>query len=130
MLTICTNDQEAEIRGTADDLYKVRMAIISLLSTNETSASVIATPCDPTPYLRTLSEFIIQRASGPTLISVAQTAILVTGCDDSLDRFSSWFNIPPDARIGYHSHFEPLPEDAFHSSESIPLIIALNDTGT
>jgi hypothetical protein len=129
MLAICTDDQEAEISGTAHDLRKIRIAIVGLLSSADTSVSFAAAPRDPSPYSRALSELIIQHTSGPTLVTVTQTAVVVAGSDDSLARFSSWFNFPPEALASHHSHFEPMPGDAYHSAESIPLVVAISYVG-
>jgi len=126
MLAIRTDDKEAEISGTADDLRKIRVGVVSLLSSTENSASFKTAPSDPAPYPRALSELIVQRALGLTLVTVTQTALVVVGSDDSLARFSSWFNLPAEAQAGNHMHFEPMPDDAYHSSESVPLVIAID----
>lgn len=129
MLAICTDDHEAEISGSASDLRSVRTAIIGLLSSSEASASLPAAACDPTPYTRSLSELVIRRTDGPTLVTTTEAGLVVTGSDDSLARFSSWFNLPPAPRPGHHAHFEPLPGDPYHSSESIPLLVAVSHAG-
>lgn len=129
MLAICTDDNEAEVSGTANDLRGVRVAIISLLSSSELSASLPAVARDPGPYARSLAELIIRRSEGPTLVTATQTALVVAGSDDSLARFSSWFNLPSDVQQGYHSHFEPLAGDPYHSPESIPLVVAIGHAG-
>ena len=129
MLAICTDGQEAEISGTADELRGVRVAIVKFLSTNKSSATLPAALTDPSPYTTTLSEFLIQRSSGLTLVKATQTCLVITGSDDSLARFSTWFNMPQDAPPGHHSHFEPLPGDPYHSSESIALVVAISNAG-
>jgi hypothetical protein len=129
MLAICTDEQEAEIRGTADDLRSVRLAIIALLSSAEPSVSLPAVARDPSPYTRSLSELIIRRSEGPTLVTATQAGLVVAGSDDSLARFSSWFNLPTQAQTGYHTHFEPLAGDPYHSPESIPLVVAISHAG-
>ena len=129
MLAICTDGQEAEISGNASDLRSVRITIIDLLSSAEASASIPAVAIDPSPYTRSLSELIVRRSDGPTLVTATETGLLVTGADDSLARFSSWFNLAPDAQPGDHSHFDPLPDDPYHSSDSIPLAVAISHAG-
>ena len=129
MLAICTDEQEAEISGTANDLRSVRVAIIGLLSSAELFASLPVMARDPSPYTRSLSELIIQRSEGPTLVTATQVGLVVAGSDDSLARFSSWFNLPPEAQVGFHSHFEPLAGDPYHSADSLPLVVAISHAG-
>ena|SRR5688572_4699436 len=129
MLAVCTDDQEAEISGTADELRNIRVAIVGLLSSSELSASIPAAPRDPTPYSRALYELTIQRASGPTLVTTTQASLIVSGSDDSLARFSTWFNFPADAQPGHHAHFEPMSGDPYHSPESIPLAVTIRHAG-
>ncbi len=129
MLAICTDDQEVEISGSADELRNVRVAIVGLLSSPDFSASLPAAHLDPSPYSRALPELTIQRASGPTLVTTTQSSLVVSSSDDSLARFSTWFNFPADARPGHHAHFEPMPGDPYHSPESIPLAITIRHAG-
>jgi len=127
MLAICTDDQEAEISGNADDLRKIRITIITLLSSAEHAVSCPVALCDPAPYLRSLPELLIRRGEGPTLITATRTGLEIVGSDDSLARFASWFNLSADAQPGHHSHFEPLPGDPYHSPDSIPLVVAISE---
>lgn len=129
MLTICTDDLEAEICGTASDLRGIRIAILRLISSAGSSASLPAAAIDPSPYTRVLPELIIQRSDGPTRVTTTETGLLIAGSDDSLARFSAWFDLPPETQPGDHSHFEPLPGDLYHSSESIPLVVAVSHAG-
>jgi hypothetical protein len=129
MLAVCTDDQEVEISGTANDLRAVHLAIIRLLSSDEISMSIPVAAVDPSPYTRSLPGLLFQRAVGPTLASVKDSGLVVAGSDDSLARFATWFNLPSDAQPGYHSHFEPLTGDQYHSSDSIPLVVALSQAG-
>jgi len=129
MLAICTDGDEIEISGTADDLRSVRVAIVGLLSSTDSSVSFAAALLDPTPYATALPKLTIQRTSGLTLVTITELGVVVAGSDDSLARFSSWFNLPSDAQPGHHSHFEPLPDDSYHSSESVPLVVAISNVG-
>ena len=125
MLAICTDEREIEISGTADELRDVRLAIVSLLSSSELSLALPAASLDPSPFSRALVELIFQRTSGQTLVTTAQSSVVVSGSDDSLARFSTWFNILPDAQPGDHAHFEPMPGDPYHSPDCIPLIVSI-----
>jgi len=89
MLAICGDDQEIEISGTHDDFRKVRIAILGLLSSSELSATFPSATLDPFPYPRVLSDLIIRRTVGPTLVAATASSLLVSGADDSLALFST-----------------------------------------
>jgi hypothetical protein len=129
MIAICTDGAEVEISGTVNEFRAIRTALISLLSSSGLSVSFPAAPLDASPYPLALSELIINRRSGPTLAAITKSSIVVGGSDDSLARFSSWFNFSNGAQPGHHEHFEPVPGDPYHSSESVPIIITISQAG-
>lgn len=118
-LTIFTDGKEVEITGSPAALRSVRLAILKLLSSPIASIRLPVAVRDPGPYTCSLAELVVERAEGPSLVSVTQGALSITGCDASLARLATWFDIS----TCHHSHFEPLPDDPHHSAESIPLII-------
>lgn len=125
-LTISTDGNEVEIRGSSGALRSVRLAILKLLSSSVPSIRLPVTVRDPSPYTCSLTELVVERAEGPSLVSVTHGALSIVGCDDSLARLATWFDIS----TGHHSHFEPLPDDPHHSAESIPLIIEASADGS
>jgi hypothetical protein len=125
MIAICQSGDEVELSGSTGDLQRIRAEIITLLSSENQDTSIRAAASDPAPYERCLSELTVRRADGKTLALVVGDALVVQGQDDSLARFSTWFNAPSTASPKWHSHFEPLPEDPWHSSDSVALVIAV-----
>jgi hypothetical protein len=125
MIAIIADEASVGINGSVADLESVRLKIAELVQSGDSSVMMDAAMIDPNPYPRTLRALEIRRGEGRTTITIAGDRVTVTGSDESLDRFSSWFHFPADAQQGRHAHFEPAPGDPFHSSESIPLIISL-----
>jgi hypothetical protein len=125
MIAICADDTGVEISGTVDDLNDVHLAIMDLLHTGSSSVQILAASSDPSPYPRALSRLEVRRTEGRTVLSVVDGDLIASGSDDSLGRFASWFQFRQGACPGQHSHFEPAPDDLFHASESVPLVVSV-----
>ena len=130
MLEIRANHYEAEISGTADELRAVEAAIRRFVSGNARSMTMPAASLDPSPYTRSLSAFVLERNANPTLVFVRGDSVVVAGSEQSLGKFASWFSLEPEPRAGQHAHFEPQPGDAFHSSDSMAVVVMVRDPGT
>ena len=55
MIAICADETSAEVNGTVDDLDAIHHAIVSLISTANSSVRIAAASLDPSPYPRALS---------------------------------------------------------------------------
>ena len=129
MIAISADDDEILITGSIDSLLEICLAIRAQIASSESSIQFSATAHDPAPYARALSEFFIERTSGPALVTATHSRITVSGSDRSLTYFSSWFEFPESAGTGYHQHFDPLPGDLDQSADSIPLIVSVKQAG-
>ena len=129
MIVIRADDLEAEIAGTVEELREVSFTISALVGSSDRSAILLAAAGDSDPYPRALTEMAIERSTGPTLVSTTDSRLTVSGSDSSLSKFASWFEFPPGVPAGYHSHFEPLPGDPDHSSDSVPVIVSVRHAG-
>ncbi len=129
MIAIRADDLEIEVSGTVDELREVSLTISALVSSAERSTSLPTSAVDPSPYPRTLTAMTIERSAGQTLVSATHSQLVVSGSDGSLSKFASWFEFPPDVQSGYHSHFEPLPNDPDHSADSVPVVVSVRHAG-
>ena len=124
MLVIRQSNDEVELSASASELQAIRKQITVLLSSAEQSTHFPATHVNPAPYRQCLAGFNVRRTSGKTIVSVSGGYLVAEGCDDSLSRFSSWFNASPRGGVGSHVHFEPSVGDQWHSSESVALVVS------
>ena len=126
MIGIRADGDDIEISGTAAELREISTIIEALISSDELSATVLGRTIDPAPYARSVGSLKIQRTAGRTRVSETDSQVLVTGSDDSLARFASWFEFPPHSKSGNHSHFEPLADDPYHSPDSNSLVVSVS----
>ena len=129
MIAIRASEGEVDISGTVEELLEVGLTIRALASSPQTSVSVAAARCCPTPYDDSISCLLIYRRQGRTLVSLTSSGLEVSGSDKSLKIFASWFELPAGVSDGYHQHFEPLVDDPDHSSDSVPLVITVRQGG-
>ena len=129
MITICVSGQEADISGTVGELLEVALTLNALVGSGEQSVVIPAQPCNPAPYELSLSELTFTRRPGPTSVSADPHRLTVSGPDQFLAGFASWFQFPQDAADGYHNHFEPLPDDPDHSPDSLALVVSVRHAG-
>jgi len=125
MITILASSGEADISGTVGELREVALTLKALVGSGEQSVVVSAQLCDPAPYDLSLPELAFTRRTGPTSISASPHRLTVSGPDQFLAGFASWFEFPQDAAHGMHNHFEPLPDDPDHSPESLALVVSV-----
>jgi hypothetical protein len=126
---ICTDLEEAEVTGTSETLHAVRVGIIRFISSNEQHIVFSAVNCDPAPYQKSLSSLKVIRGSGPTCVSVESDNLVISGSDESLARFSTWFEFPSNTSGGTHAHYEYFPGDPYISPDSLTLVIGISHAG-
>ena len=124
MLVIRQSGEEVELSSSAHELRAIADKIVALIASSEQSIFFPAVRADPAPYERSLAGFAVRRATGKTLVSVSGEHLAVTGCDESLASFATWFSATSQSGAGAHSHFEPQSSDPYHSSASVALIVA------
>ena len=129
MITICASDQEADVSGTVTELLEIAHILKSLVSSGASSVVVPAQSCNPAPYELSLRELVFARRSGPISVSADSHRLTVSGPDQFLARFASWFEFAQDAGNGCHNHFEPLPDDPDHSADSLALVVSVRHAG-
>ena len=129
MITICVSSGEADISGTVKELREVALTLKALVGSGERSAVIPAQPCNPAPYEQSLLELAFTRLPGPTSVSADAHRLTVSGPDQFLAGFASWFEFPQDAAHGTHNHFEPWPGDPDHSTESLSLVVSVRHAG-
>jgi hypothetical protein len=101
MIQIRATSDEVDVSGRPGELQRVRAEIEGLIRTAEKSLSIAANPAiDPTPCACVLHELRIIRSVGPTKVFVEEQRLVVTGADENLTRFASWFVFAPDAEPG------------------------------
>ena len=130
MITICVSTgEEADISGTIEELRDVALTLKALVGSGEQSAVIPAQPCDPAPYELSVLELAFTRSVGPTSVSADSRTLTVSGPDQFLAGFASWFEFPQGASRGAHNHFEPSPDDPGHSTDSLSLVVSVRHDG-
>jgi hypothetical protein len=129
MITVCTSSGEADISGTVDELLEIALTLKALVASRDESAVIPSRLCNPAPFELSLRELVFARRPGPTSVSADPHRLTVSGSDQFLAGFSSWFEFPQDAAHGYHNHFEPLPDDPDHSPDSLALVVSVRHAG-
>ena len=124
MIQIRATDTEADLEGSPEDLQHIREAMLRLLASSEARLSVEACATgDPSPYARLLSELHIERTTGPMRVAIANESMLVlSGSDESLNRFASWFDFPAVTSQA-HKHHEYFAGNQYIAADSVPLVI-------
>ena len=126
MIQIRLTSDEVDLSGTPGELQQVRAGIEALIRNEETTLRIAANSAiDPAPYERTLRELRIERGGGPTKISVEEQTLLVSGADENLVRFSSWFDVEPEAESGTHNHFDYFPGNPHIDADSRSLVVTV-----
>jgi hypothetical protein len=128
MIKIRATEDEVDVSGSPEELRSIREAILRLIhSPDRTLAVAASTSFDPAPYAWALQELKVVRSSGPSRVRIEQQqGLVVSGVDENLIRFASWFEVGPQATIGAHSHFEHLPGSSYVAAESLPLVISVS----
>ncbi len=126
-MVIRTTADEAEISGSIHEFRAMRRLIRRLLASQDRVATVSAVPGNPAPYDNVLSVLVIHRTSGPCRVAIAGETLVVSGSDETLDGFASFFRFPKNGKQGRHAHFEYYPDNPYISADSLPLTIAVDD---
>lgn len=121
MIEIRAGTDDAELSGSVSDLAAIRVAIVRLINSSERQFTQVAqADVKPDPYDRCLTEITLVRSDGPTRVSIAGTSLLVTGADENLAGFATWFSAKP----GEHGHYEYFEGNNYIAADSVPLVVA------
>jgi hypothetical protein len=128
MIEIRATQDEADLSGSVEDLRGLREAILRLIDSSDRTLVVAASSSlDPSPYAFALPKLMVVRSSGPSQVQVEnQQVLIVSGADENLARFASWFDFDPEATVGVHAHFEHLPGNPYVAHDSLPLIVSVS----
>jgi hypothetical protein len=131
VITVRVTDEEADVTGSVEELQEIRAFIQRLVGSSELSLSIRADDAaNPSPYTHSLREFRVLRGGDRTRVSVQDhETLVISGPDENLIKFSSWFDFTSDAKDGSHSHFEPLPDDCYVAADSLPLVVSVSSAG-
>ena len=129
MITICVSDSEADISGSVSELREIALTIKALVSSCEQVATIPAQLCDPSPYQQSLPALAFARRPSPTLVFADASSLTVSGPDQFLDGFATWFEFPDNSPQGQHNHFDPMPGDPDHSVDSLSLVVSVRHAG-
>jgi hypothetical protein len=129
MITICVSDGEADISGSVWELREIALTLKALVSSGEQLVVIPARVCDPSPYQLSLPALAFARRPGQTLVSADASRLTVSGPDQFLEGFATWFEFPDNSPHGQHNHFEPMPDDPDHSADSLSLVVSVRHAG-
>ena len=125
MIKIRATEDELELSGSPAELQHVRAMILALTRGTESESIVSAdSDCDPKPYDVPLSELRLVRDVGPTRVSVVGRALRVSGADENLEKFSSWFDFDEEVETGAHNHFDYFPGNTTVAPDSRSLVVS------
>lgn len=126
MIAIRANANDADISGTAPELESIRLRVLRLINSADHFFQVAAAiRAHPDPYERVLRWLRVVRGSGPSRVQINGESLVVTGSDDNLARFASWFTFSPEAGPGEHGHYEHLEGDPYVAVDSVPLVVGI-----
>ena len=118
---------EVDISGSPKDLHDFKNQLLDFLRSSakdfsiETDAKV-----NPAPYLKVIPKLQFSKTDSPTKISILSDAILsVEGSVENLDKFSSWFNFPLDAKHGAHGHYDWFEGNKYVDKNSLPIVVGV-----
>jgi hypothetical protein len=78
---------------------------------------------DPQPYSQCLTLLRVQLSEGPTKISVDGTEVNVSGSEQHLEMFASYFEFGDECPSGIHHHFEYFESNGWIAPDSVPLVV-------
>jgi hypothetical protein len=117
---------ELDISAPPFELRAVRVHVLDVASGRAERAVVAAdTAADAHPYARCLRSLAVSRGVGPARVAVDGETVTVTGSEDSLSAFASYFDFHDDAAVGRHNHFEHYADNKWIAADSIPLVISV-----
>jgi hypothetical protein len=122
-----SNQNEVDISGEADDLRKVRQAIIDLADGDHCTVALFADPeINPHPYDSVIQKLLLMKGEGPTKISLLnEKTVKVEGLPENLKRLASFFDFGTGVVKGHHSHYEYHEGNEWIAADSIPLVISV-----
>jgi hypothetical protein len=118
---------DLEIAGSATDLEVIRHRLIGLLAlpTQHEIRFEADIQFDPQPYTSAIPKLIIRKGQGPTKVTAEKSSVQVAGSIDSLSAFASFLDFESEAMPGSHSHYEYYDGNPYISSDSVPLVVAI-----
>ena len=128
MITIRATAEEADVAGSPEELRQIHASIQRFVGSPDRSLTIPADPAaDPNPYAWSLGELRIVRDGDRARVSIHDRNVLViSGADENLIKFASWFDFAPDSKPGSHNHFEPLPGNKYVAIDSLPLVVSVS----
>lgn len=124
----CSNQNEVEISGTANELQAVSRGILALVQSGHFQIAFEANPLiNPAPYDTVLKRMVVAKGQNPAKASVVDSKELrVEGSLESLEAFASFFDFEPGAATGNHTHFEYYghEDNRWVAPDSISIVIS------
>jgi hypothetical protein len=119
-----TDGTEVDLSGSAFELGDVGKTIAEWTRSDSPRLVINAdTDFDPTPFEVVLCEIVLCRTCGPIRLAVQDGALQASGSATAFAFFSPWFEFQPDARDGYHIHFDNVWGNDYIDQSTIPLVI-------
>ena len=116
---------EIEVAGTKGDFEALSAELQSFFFSSSKVAKIPAdSDFDLTPYASRLEAIEFHRGSGPNCVSVVQAALRVSGSDENLALFGSWFDVER-VTAPQHSHYEYCEGNQWVAPHSLHLVISL-----
>ena len=124
MVVIRATESELELSGSISDLQQIRDALLDI---GNVSRVAIDANCDvaAAPYDRVLKRIEVELLDGPVRVTVVNDSLQVTGGDQMLEIFASFFDFDPSAGPGAHCHHDWLDGDVHIAEDSRSLVISV-----
>ena len=119
---------EVDISGSTADLCSVRERVLAFLPSSEETLvmSDVEREFDPRPYAQGIGAFEIRKTSGPARVSTDGASVVrVEGAPENIEQFMSWFDVPRDARSGWHRHYDCLDGSPYVAKDCLDVIIGV-----
>lgn len=117
----------ADVEGTSQELHAIHHALLELVLRASGAWSQPADNTgDPHPFDRLLTGLAVSISPGPTRAHVDEDYWLnIRGNPDCLKAFASFFDVPTNARQGWHVHHEYYDGNRWVAPDSEPLTISV-----
>ena len=124
-----TEGYGAEVSGGAAALAEVAFGIAALARQGGGSWTVAARgDAGAGPYAAAAHALVVAVGEGPARVRWRGDGVLeACGDPESLAVLASFFEVPPDASEGWHTHHEAYEGHAWIASDSLPLVVALRE---
>ncbi len=120
-----TEPDELYIWGSTKDLKDIALSLTKVGGVGGNEFEIKAEIVDSTPYDRSLELISVKVTEGPVKVGVINNEARVTGSQEALSTFSSFFEFEETARKGDHTHHEYFSGNEYIHPNSIPTVIGV-----